>query len=287
MAILITGSSGLLGKKVFEKLKYKKYSVFGISKSKQKFKSKDLIYIDLNKDWSLRLLPKNIDTIIHLAQSNNYKNFPIKSADIFNVNVVSTAKLLDFAYKNKVKKFIYASSGGVYVNHKRLFNENDPILISKKLNYYLGSKLSGEMLCQHYAPFFQTTIIRPFFIYGSGQKRSMLIPKLFDMVKKGMPITLQGKSGIKINPIHVDDASDSILACLKLNNGNQTFNIAGPEILSIKAISKKIGYYLNKKPIFNYENTYPKNVIADISKMKKFLIKPKKYFSEMLIELDK
>ena len=287
MAILITGSSGLLGKKVFEKLKYKKYSVFGISKSKQKFKSKDLIYIDLNKDWSLRLLPKNIDTIIHLAQSNNYKNFPIKSADIFNVNVVSTAKLLDFAYKNKVKKFIYASSGGVYVNHKRLFNENDPILISKKLNYYLGSKLSGEMLCQHYESFFQTIIIRPFFIYGSGQKRSMLLPKLFDMVKKGMPITLQGKSGIKINPIHVDDASDSILACLKLNNGNQTFNIAGPEILSIKAISKKIGYYLNKKPIFNYENRPSNNVIADISKMKKFLIKPKKYFSEMLIELDK
>ena len=40
-------------------------------------------------------------------------------------------------------------------------------------------------------------------MYGVGQNRSMLIPRLFDNVKNSQPIQISGKDGIKINPINV------------------------------------------------------------------------------------
>ena len=55
------------------------------------------------------------------------------------MNVSSTQKLLDFAVKNGVKKFVYTSSGGVYGFGKETFLEENEI----KIDYYL----LNELLC--------------------------------------------------------------------------------------------------------------------------------------------
>lgn len=279
--ILISGVGGLLGSKVFKKLENLNYKVFGISHQSSKSNLKNnIIYLDLNTNWSAESLPKNIDIILHLAQSNYHKDFPKRSLDIFNVNVASTAKLLDYAYKKKVKKFIYASTGGLYGPGIKKFKETDKILPAGKLNYYLSSKLSGEILCSNYSSYFKIIIIRPFFIYGFGQKKSMLLPRMYNSIKTKKPITLYGKSGIKINPIHVNDASNAILKCLKLNQRFSIINLAGPEVLSMKTIAETIGNYLGTKPIFNSLNKKSNNLIADISKMRKLLHQPKIKFAQ-------
>ena len=50
-------------------------------------------------------------------------------------------------------------------------------------------------------------ITRPFFIYGTNQKKHMLIPRLIQNIKNSNEIILTSNEGIKINPIHVKDAS--------------------------------------------------------------------------------
>ncbi len=50
------------------------------------------IKADLKTDF-IELLPKNIDVVIHLAQSKKYKEDLDAAEDIFEINVNSTQKL--------------------------------------------------------------------------------------------------------------------------------------------------------------------------------------------------
>ena len=65
------------------------------------------VVFDLSSDWKIRELPTNIDVINHLAQSDKFRDFLAGAPDIFQVNINSTAMLLDYIQKSGVKNFIY------------------------------------------------------------------------------------------------------------------------------------------------------------------------------------
>jgi UDP-glucose 4-epimerase len=274
--ILLAGSLGLLGRNVSRRLLSKNFYVHGIT-SNPSFKSteKMKIYcIDFASNWSEEILPKKIDVIIHLAQTRNFRNFPNNAIEIFKVNIESTARLLDYAKRAGVKKFIYTSSGGVYGAGVKPLKESDQIVPAGELGYYLGSKACSEILVQSYSSLFQVVVLRPFFIYGPEQDRNMLIPRLMDSISSCKLITLQGESGIHINPIHVEDAGAAVVASLTLEESG-IFNLAGPDIFSIRTICESMGKYLKKKPNFKVLPGYQKDLIGDISNMKLKLISPK------------
>jgi nucleoside-diphosphate-sugar epimerase len=97
-----------------------------------------------------------------------------------------------------------------------------------------------------------------------------------DSVAVGKPIRLQGENGIRINPIHVEDASAAVTAALSLKN-SAIFNIAGPDVLSIREICESMGKFLGKPPVFEQQAGQPNDLIADISAMRRYLIEPKKH----------
>ena len=273
---IVTGANGLLGRQLCRLLINSRSSVLGITSSRKDLDSDDMQYkyLDFTSDWSTQILPKKLDFIIHLAQSPKFRNFPDNALDVFKVNIESTARLLDYARQAGVKKFVYASSGGVYGNGTNAFNENAPIVPPGKLGYYLGSKACGEILVQSYASVFDVVVVRPFFIYCPGQNRDMLIPRLFDFVARGKPVTLHGESGIRINPIHVYDAASSVAAAINLNE-SATFNIGGPEVLSIRDICEGMGRYLGVDPVFEQQTGEPNDLIGDISAMRLKLAAPR------------
>lgn len=264
--ILITGSNGLIGQELMEMLKQSEsYRIFGAGRSNNGGKSD--IFLDLSTDWSDDILPKRMDVIIHLAQSEKFRDFPESATEVFQVNTVSTLKLLEYARKSGAKKFIYASSGGVYGNSDTGFNEDSPLKPNKDLGFYLTTKFSSELIVGNYASYFDINILRFFFVFGEKQRKNMLIPRLIDSVRNDKPITLQGKDGIKINPVYVNDAASAIIKVVG-SKGSFNVNIGGLEILSIKQISDTIGRLLGKLPVFEYQGTEAKNLIGDISKMK-------------------
>lgn len=284
--ILITGANGLLGRNLTNKLLAEGHEIYAVTKEapKDPIKTVEYIPIDLSTNWSVKVLPQKIDKVIHLAQSKKFRDFPENALDVFKVNIESTAKLLDFSKSNTVNQFIYTSSGGVYGNGARALDENSPINPPGKLGYYLGSKTCGEILVQSYASLFNVVVLRPFFIYGPRQNRSMLIPRLMDLVAYGKPVTLHGEHGLKINPIHVDDASQAVAATLNLKQ-SATLNIAGPEVLSIYEICNGMGRYLKKVPIFEKQPGEAVDLIADTSLMCKKLHVPQKRLFEKLDDI--
>lgn len=281
--ILITGANGLLGRSLCDRLSQLGIRVFGVTHSPNKWQLPQVEYltVDFASEWSETVLPVQVDTVIHLAQSAKFREFPDSALDVFKVNIESTARLLDYAKRAGVKQFIYASSGGVYGNGTQAFNENEPIIPPGQLGYYLGSKTCGEILVHSYASVFQVVVLRPFFIYGPNQNRSMLIPRLIDDIAAGKPISLQGEQGIRINPIHVEDASAAVAAALGLKE-SATFNIAGPEVLPIRKICEGMGQYLGKAPDFEWKEGQANDLIADISAMCELLRSPQKRLLECL-----
>jgi len=283
---IITGADGLLGRFLCHRLSQLGIAVTGIAHSTVKQLNPTVEYrtVDFSSDWSPKFLPYQVDIIIHLAQSANFRDFPNSALDVFKVNIESTARLLEYARQVGAKQFIYASSGGVYGNGAQAFKENAPIVPPGQLGYYLGSKACGEILVQSYASVFQVVVIRPFFMYGPGQNRSMLIPRLMDSVATGKTISLQGDNGIRINPVHVEDASAAVAAVLSLEE-SATFNIAGPEVLSIREICEGMGRYLDREPVFEQQPGKSNDLIADISAMRQKLVSPHRRLFDSLCEI--
>jgi nucleoside-diphosphate-sugar epimerase len=280
---LITGATGLIGTKVLQKLQ-QQYEVYSIlhNEKERNISLENVRYIiqDLSSPLDLRHLPSELDVVIHLAQSEHFRDFPEKAVEVFNVNTLSTLHLLDYARNAGVKKFIYASSGGIYGTGEHGFREEDKIVASSDLGFYLGTKLSSEIILKNYSGLMNIVILRFFFVYGPGQRRSMLIPRLVESIKNGIPVKLQGMDGVKINPTFVDDAATSVIKAILLD-GSHLINVAGPSVYSLRQISTIIGNYLNKEPLYEIDEVnIPSHLLANIDNMSKYLHIPAVSFEE-------
>ena len=270
MNCIITGGTGLIGKALIKKLLRGNNNVWSIVHSAaDRFENEiSQIVCDFSKGGSSEIdfLDCNADAVVHLVQSNKYKEFPFKADDLFYTNVDSTFRMLEYARKNGVKTFVLASSGGIYGYGENPFIEDDGRIRQENLGFYLSTKMCAEALAENYKEYMNIVILRFFFVYGPYSKNTMLLPRLIMSVYSGNQIILQGKSGININPIYVDDAAEAIVRSLRLNE-SCCINIAGTEVISLRDLSEKIGLKLGKKPIFKVENCLPKHLVADTSNM--------------------
>lgn len=282
--LLITGANGLVGKYLLKMLR-QQHEIFAVVRELPLTILPDVHYLtwDLAKDLTHPDLPKKIDVIIHLAQSNHMRDFPQHALDIFNVNVSATASLLNYAHKSAAEKFIYASTGGLYGACAEPFLEGDSVAIGKgALNYYFRSKYAAENLVLGYSELMSVHILRPFFIYGEHQKQQMLITRLIHRVINGEPVSLQGSDGIAINPVHVHDVVKLIAACFN-QPAPAIINVAGSEVLSIRKIAEIIGGLTGKRPIFAADNSPANNILANNHLMQQILNCPLMSFEEGVV----
>ncbi len=280
---LVTGATGLIGSSLLPALQ-SDWDVFGVSRHKLQIGSASTdsnhLVIDLSKEWDVKKLPSKINAVIHLAQSEHFRDFPEGVDDIFQVNTTSTLRMLDYAYRAGAETFILASSGGVYGHIDQEFIEDVELPVRGDLGFYLSSKLCAEVLTESYTPYFNVIVLRFFFVYGPGQRKSMLIPRLVQSVLNSKPIILQGRDGFRFNPTYVSDAVAAICRCLDLN-GSHKINIAGHEILSLRQTGETIGRVLDKKPKFSVQHDVePRHLIGNIRKMHDLLVSPSVGFED-------
>lgn len=264
-SVLITGSQGLLGQQLVSDLS-QQFQVFAVSRNGITPLNDNVVSlpIDLSSDWQSGILPDGLHAIIHLAQSDKFKDFPASALDVFNVNLNSTAKLLDFAHKSNVQKFVLASTGGIYRRGKAPLSSDSELEAPTQLTQYFGTKLAAEIFANNYKEIFDVDILRLFFMYGPRQKPHMFIPRLVQSIKSGIPITLAGEDGIRVNPIFVDDVSRLVTARVS-DLGSEVINVCGSETVSIRQIAEEIGAQLGIAPMFTIVNDED-DLIADSSR---------------------
>jgi len=278
---LITGATGLIGRHVVGLLS-DNWELYALARKAEDLPSHRTHYIkcDLDEELSLERLPTTVDAVIHLAQSEHFREFPMHAERIFKVNVVSTLRLLKYSWYARVKTFVLASSGGIYGHGDEGFREDEPIAAKGDLGFYLGTKLCAEVLVENFTPFMNIIILRFFFVYGAGQRSSMLIPRLVKAVKEKQPIILHGKDGLKMNPTYVTDAASAVCRSLELAE-SEKINIVGPEVLNLREVGQQIGNVLHKDPVFEVKKDIPpQHVVGDIKKMNHLLGRPVVKFEE-------
>lgn len=281
---MVTGCSGLIGSHLLNLLS-RDWSVVCLGRNARPDLAMHNVRWtprDLTKAWTDTLLdgslPAKADAVIHLAQSEHFREFPERAAEIFQVNTVSTLRLLDYARQVDARTFVLASSGGIYGYGEEEFSEDSVISRRDDLGFYLATKLCSEIIADNYTPFLNVIVLRFFFVYGVGQRRTMLIPRLVQLVKDGRPIVLDGQDGLRINPTHVNDAAAAIVAALGLK-GSHKINIGGPEVLSLRQMGEIIGEAVGKPPVFEeHPEVEPRHLVGDIRKMTKLLRAPTIHF---------
>jgi len=278
---VITGATGLIGTALIDAL-LPDYELHGIARTPAARADINWHALDLATDCKFDTLPRQIDSVVYLAQSEYFRDFPNHGADVFQVNTVNPLRLLDYARNAGARSFVYASSGGVYGNSPSKVSEDIEIPAHGDIGCYLSSKLCAEIIGQNYTKFLDFISLRFFFVYGSSQSQNMLIPRLIKKVREGKPLFLQGKDGISINPTHVSDAAEATSRALELT-GSHTINVGGPDVLSMREIGTIIGKFVGREPKFEIDlGAPPAHLVGDISKMGLLLVPPRMHFVDGL-----
>ena len=281
-SILITGASGLLGRQLV-KLLIGHFELHIAGRTRGTWEGVKFHELDMSQNFTTETLPNQIDSIIYLAQSDHFRDFPRHADDVFSVNVAAPMRLLDYGRRSGARQFIYASSGAVYRKSAQPLSEGADLGLGDELGYYAAAKLAAEMLTQRYSGVLEVVLLRFFFIYGEGQKAKMLVPRLIENVRTGAPIQLQGEGGISFNPIVAKEAAKAVAAALNLV-GSHTINVAGPEVISIRTLCEVIGRHVGRDP--NFIITDPgKDLVADIGKMRRQLLVPERRFEHEVASL--
>mgnify|MGYP005810863559 CR=1 FL=1 len=278
--ILITGASGLIGSHLVRTFRAGE-EVYAVSRSGNLPEVKT-VDVDLAAEWSIDDLPRDIDVVVHLAQSEHYREFPERAEDIFAVNTLSTLKLLDYARSTGVKQFVLASTGGVYGSGADSFSEEKTIAAKGELGFYVGTRLCSEILSECYQTLMNVVCLRFFFVYGPGQRKNMLIPRLIDSVRNGKPVQLHGENGLSINPAYVGDAVAAVRRAMVIE-GSHKLNVAGPEALSLRTIADIIGEEVGRPPVFEVNPSDDnRDLLGDTERMRSALHVPEVRFRDGL-----
>lgn len=269
MKVIILGVKGFIGNKLFGFIRKRGLEVEGFSSSEPgNIDPKTGILSDEFK------IPGDTTVVVYLAQSPHYYQIPEMLHHIINVNVTSAVRMAELARKAKVRRFIYASTGNAYSPSFEPMSETAPLGGD---NGYVINKLFAEKVLSLFNKYMDIIIIRPFGIYGPGQKNK-LVPNLFNSLLKGQEIFVEKNphdrtdiGGLRISLCYVEDAV-KMLYNLITDGGPHHLNIAGERPVSIREIVSTMANYLGKEPRLKLSENYRQfDLIADITLLKETL----------------
>ncbi|MBN1941061.1 MAG: NAD-dependent epimerase/dehydratase family protein [Candidatus Diapherotrites archaeon] len=220
MRILVTGSSGFIGKRLVHALKKTGAQVheFDIALGN-----------DLLDREECSKAVQGIDIVFHLAAVLE-ENSPM----LHKVNVIGTQNIAEASAQARAKQFVFLSSVGVHGKSKEIVNEKSPIHPETE---YEKTKAEAEQIILEFQEMMPITIIRSALVLGANSQWSGIVK----IIKKDFPIPGNGKNTFQT--IFVDDLVSALV--FTVNNEKcfgETFIAAGnekPSLGELVAIVRK------------------------------------------------
>ena len=263
--ILVTGSSGFVGRHLVEELKRRDVEVVTLTDSNRR-------RIDI-RDWQKIKEIGDLDMVYHLA-AKTYVPFSFENPkEVYEVNVLGTLNILELCRLRDVEKIVFVSSY-LYGQPRYLpIDEEHPV---QPTNPYMRSKVLGEELCRAYNIDFgvKCIILRPFNIYGEGQSNDFLIPSILKQLVNGK-IELRDPEPRR-DFLYIKDAIEACVRSGEYTGSDfEIFNIGSGVSYSVDEIVRKILNISGQNIEVNYKNARRKseimNVVADIKRAKEKL----------------
>ena len=278
--ILITGSSGLIGRSLANYLSSREYEVRQLSRKKD-YNKQHYYFWDLNSGIIEESALIGVDHIIHLAGAGiAEKRWTVKrKREIIDSRIKSTELLFNEVSKMNVKPktFISASAIGFYgaATTNKIFSEDD-----EPCDDFLGEVCKQwESSSQKFAELGIRNVQLRFGVVLSAEGGAL--PKMTFPIKLGIGSALG--SGNQFVPwIHIEDVLKIIETSILNNNLLGPYNVVSPESKTysefVKAIAEKL-----ERPLFmtNIPSFALKLALGEMSKI---ILEGSKISSNKLID---
>ena len=251
MIIAVAGSDGFVGKIVCSLFKDAGHTIYPIDIATG---------IDLCDASVVDNVP-HIDCFVHLA---NLVYVPASYEDparFYRVNYLTTLNALEICRKWNAK-LVYISSY-IYGTPQYLpVDESHPVL---PFNPYAQTKVICEKLCEGYQRDFgvRMAIIRPFNLYGVGQKGKLLLPEIFSQLQEGKTQIHLKAASPRRDYINVIDVARAIKLCAETECPIGPYNVCSGESVSVREITEIINRNLKQKVEFTFSSSDRPNEVDE------------------------
>ena len=248
--ILVTGGSGLIGKTLINQLLSNGYKVHSLDLKNPRLSVKNFNFFKgniLHKDIISRAI-KNCEIVVHLAASLGVLNTERNNLQTLDLNILGTKNILEIASKNKIKKFIFASSSEIY-GEQEVFPISELAQPKFKSIYGLSKLAAENYIIAYYQKYkMEYNIIRYFNVYGENQKEDFVISRFAKNIKQRKNLEVYGDGSQVRCFCHVKDAVAGTIEVIKRGRLNAIYNIGNnSEPITIMKLAKKMIKISNRK----------------------------------------
>lgn len=269
--ILVTGGAGFIGSHLCERLLKEGYFVINLDNFNNCYDPKikwrniqealksqnyDLYVGDIRDNKILDQINEEqgkIDIVCHLAAMAGVRNSLKDPVEYVSVDIGGTVNMLEFARRNGVEKFVFASSSSVYgKNSKVPFSEDDPL--EGQVSPYATAKRAGELYCQTYSEIYNIPIVvlRFFTVYGPRQRPEMAIHLFTRLIMEGKPIPVFGDGSTARDYTYIDDIIDGVYRAMLYDKTKfEIFNLGNSKTVKLSEMIAIIEQVTGKKAIID------------------------------------
>ena len=252
MKVIVVGGGGYVGSKLVPSLLNDGYEVvvldlfiYGDVFKDIKSKKLTLIKGDVRDLKVSEQALMGCDAVIHLACISNDPSFELNPELGKSVNFDSFEPFVKLAKKNKISRFIYASSSSVYGVKKEL-NVTEEMSLEPLTDYSLYKAECEKVLLKYYDENFVCTILRPATVcgYAPRQRLDLVVNILANLAYNTGKVKVMGGAQMRPN-IHIDDMVDAYKLVLKMDKekiNGEIFNVGyhNHTVLELSNLVKEI-----------------------------------------------
>ncbi len=301
MRFLVTGGAGFIGSHITEKL-LKEGNFVRVLDNFSSGRRQNLIFAqghhnfelikgDIREPNTCNKACAGIDYVLHQAALRSVPKSMNDPLSYNEVNINGTLFMLQAALKNKVKRFVFASSSSVYGNTEQFPEKEDsyPLLISP----YALSKLANEYYCRIFSNTYglETVGLRYFNVFGPRQalddEYAVVIPKFIHCILHDEQPPIFGTGYQSRDFTYIDNVVEAnILASTETGIKHEVFNVATGKDNTVLELVECLNKIIGKNIAPKFLPVRAGDVfrtLADISKIKEKLgFRPKISFEEGL-----
>lgn len=253
--VLVTGGAGFIGSHMVEMLLELGASVTVIdtmlcgNKIEHLASNKNLSVhcLDVMDPPAIAPLFEGQEMVFHLAAMVGVEETQDEPVDLLNVEIIGTSNVLALSAKNRIKRFIFASSSEVYGDSWEPMVEEGPF--NPKSSYAL-TKLVGEHYCRAYYQKYglEYTALRYFNSYGPRQDERFVLSRFVNRAVAGKELFIYGDGNQTRDFTFVrDSVVMSLLAGIMQTGVNQVLNFGTGKAVSINTLADMVLASLNLK----------------------------------------
>jgi uncharacterized protein YbjT (DUF2867 family) len=223
--LLLTGATGLVGSAVLRRLVAEGAEVRCLVRNPRRLGAQrvrvQIALGDLTDPPSFRNALRGVHTVVHLAAS--IRDQPHGSIE--EINGIATWRMVEAAERSGVERFVFFSVLGASTHQRARF---------------LRAKALAEQAVRESR--LRATVFAPSIVYAPGDPWLTLLERL--ALLPLMPVSGRGRATYE--PIWVEDVADCVIASLRAPDGNQRYELAGPEQLSHNDMVRTVLRSLNR-----------------------------------------